>query len=64
LQIPPKSLGQQIVEALETDFERGLMMIKQSSENVQAYDFASKELVFNKLVKIVTNSQKNPAHQY
>jgi hypothetical protein len=28
---------------LDQDFERGLMMIKQSAENIQAYDFTSKE---------------------
>lgn len=39
-------------------------MIKQSVENIQAYDFTSKELVFNKLLFIVTNPLKNPALQY
>jgi hypothetical protein len=45
---------------LEQDFEKGLLMIKQSAENIQAYDFIQKELVFNKLLHIVINPQKNP----
>lgn len=39
-------------------------MIKQSAENIQAYDFTQKELVFNKLLHIVINPQKNPGQQY
>jgi hypothetical protein len=29
-------------------------MIKQIADNIQAFDFGSKELVFNKLLAIVT----------
>jgi hypothetical protein len=59
---PPqhKPLGQQIVETLEADFEKGLIMIKQLADNLQAFDFGSRELVFNKLLAIVTTLSKSP----
>jgi hypothetical protein len=59
---PPqhKPLGQHIVETLEDDFEKGLIMIKQLADNLQAFDFGSRELVFNKLLAIVTTLSKSP----
>ena len=59
---PPqhKPLGQHIVETLEGDFEKGLLMIKQLADNLQAFDFGSRELVFNKLLAIVTTLNKSP----
>ena len=59
---PPqhKPLGQYIVETLEADFEKGLLMIKQLADNLQAFDFGSRELVFNKLLAIVTTLSKSP----
>jgi hypothetical protein len=59
---PPqhKPLGQYIVETLEADFEKGLLMIKQLADNLKAFDFGSRELVFNKLLAIVTTLSKSP----
>ena len=59
---PPqhKPLGQHIVETLEADFEKGLLMIKQLADNLQAFDFGSRELVFNKLLAIVTTLNMSP----
>jgi hypothetical protein len=55
-----KPLGQYIVETLEADFEKGLLMIKQLADNLKAFDFGSRELVFNKLLAIVTTLSKSP----
>jgi hypothetical protein len=48
------------LETLEADFEKGLLMIKQLTDNLQAFDFGSRELVFNKLLAIVTTLSKSP----
>ena len=48
------------METLEADFEEGLLMIKQLADNLKGFDFGSRELVFNKLLAIVTTMNKSP----
>lgn len=59
----PKSIGETIVEFLELDFERGLLLLKQSAQSLGQYDFTSKELIFNKLLSIIFGSSRNPQEQ-
>lgn len=57
--VPVKSLGGRILDALESDFEKGLLMIKQTAQDLTSFDFASKEMVFLRLLQLVSVSCKN-----
>lgn len=55
-----QSAGQVIDEKIDTDFEQGLHLIKGIASNPLSLDANSRELVFNKLLSIISTVCKNP----
>lgn len=57
--MPIISIGDTIVQAIDADFEKGLLLIKQQASALASTDMHSKEQVLIKLVSIITTPCAN-----